>query len=41
MAVDGHGHAMTIADYIAFGVLIVLGLSAVVGFARRNNTRPK
>jgi hypothetical protein len=28
MAVDGHGHAMTIADYIAIGVLIVLAISA-------------
>ena len=28
MAVDGHGHAMTIADYIAFGVLIVLAVWA-------------
>jgi hypothetical protein len=26
MAADGHGHAMTIADYIAFGVLIVLAI---------------
>ena len=30
MAVDGHGHAMTIADYSAFGVLIVLAMWAVV-----------
>jgi hypothetical protein len=30
MAVDGHGHAMTIADYIAFGVLIVLAIWAGV-----------
>jgi len=29
MAVDGHGHAMTIADYIAFGALIVLAILAV------------
>jgi hypothetical protein len=29
MAVDGHGHAMTIADYIAFGVLIALALGAI------------
>jgi len=29
MAVDGHCHAMTIADYIAFGVLIVLAIWAV------------
>jgi hypothetical protein len=29
MAVDGHGHAMTIADYIAFGVLIVLAIWAI------------
>ena len=28
MAVDGHGHAMTIADYIAIGVLIVLAIWA-------------
>ena len=28
MAVDGHGCAMTIADYIAFGALIVLALWA-------------
>jgi len=28
MAVDGHGHAMTIADYIVFGVLIALALWA-------------
>jgi hypothetical protein len=28
MAVDGHGYAMTIADYIAIGVLIVLAISA-------------
>jgi hypothetical protein len=30
MAVDGHGHAMTIADYSALGVLIVLAMWAVV-----------
>ena len=30
MAGRWDGHAMTIADYIAFGVLIVLALSAVV-----------
>jgi len=41
MAVDGHGHAMTIADYIAFGVLFVLALSAAVEFVRRNNIGPK
>ena len=29
MAVDGHGHAMTIADYIGFGTLIVLAILAV------------
>ena len=29
MAVDGHGRAMTIADYIAFGALIVLALWAM------------
>jgi hypothetical protein len=29
MAVDGHGCAMIIADYIAFGVLVVLALSAI------------
>jgi hypothetical protein len=29
MAVDGHGHAMTIADYIALGTLIVLAIWAV------------
>ena len=28
MAVDGHGHAMTIADYSAIGVLIVLAIWA-------------
>jgi hypothetical protein len=28
MAVDGHGHAMTIPDYIAVGILIALALSA-------------
>ena len=28
MAVDGHGHAMTIADYGAIGVLIVLAVWA-------------
>jgi len=28
MAVDGDGYAMTIADYSAFGILIVLALSA-------------
>jgi hypothetical protein len=28
MAVDGHSHAMTIPDYIAFGILIALALSA-------------
>jgi hypothetical protein len=28
MAVDGHGHAMTIADYMAIGVLIALALWA-------------
>ena len=28
MAVDGHDHAMTIADYIAFGMLIALALWA-------------
>jgi hypothetical protein len=28
MAVDGHGRAMTIPDYIAFGILIALALSA-------------
>jgi hypothetical protein len=41
MAVDGHGHAMTIADYIAFCVLFVLALSAAVEFVRRNNMGPK
>jgi hypothetical protein len=29
MAVEGHGHVMTIADYIAFGALIVLAILAV------------
>jgi hypothetical protein len=29
MAVDGHGHAITIADYIAIGTLIVLAIWAV------------
>jgi hypothetical protein len=29
MAVDEHGHAMTIADYIAFGALIGLAILAV------------
>ena len=28
MAVDGYGHAMTIADYSAIGVLIVLAIWA-------------
>jgi hypothetical protein len=28
MAVDGHGHVMTIADYSAIGVLIVLAIWA-------------
>jgi hypothetical protein len=28
MAVDGHSYAMTIPDYIAFGILIALALSA-------------
>jgi hypothetical protein len=28
MAVDGDGHAMTIPDYIAFGILVALALSA-------------
>jgi len=28
MAVDGHGRARTIPDYIAFGILITLALSA-------------
>jgi hypothetical protein len=28
MAVDGDGHAMTIADYVAFGILTALALSA-------------
>jgi hypothetical protein len=28
MAVDGHGHAMTISDYVAFGILIALALWA-------------
>jgi hypothetical protein len=28
MAFGGDGHAMTIPDYIAFGVLIALALSA-------------
>jgi len=28
MAVDGHGHAMTIPDYSAIGVLIVLAIWA-------------
>ena len=35
MAVDGHGHAMTIADYIAFGVLIVSALWAMAGLYLR------
>ena len=35
MAVDGDGHAMTIADYIAFGVLIVLALWAMAGLYLR------
>jgi hypothetical protein len=30
MAVDGHGHAMTIPDYVAFGILIVLAIWAGV-----------
>jgi hypothetical protein len=29
MAVDGDGQGMTIADYIAFGVLIALALWAI------------
>jgi hypothetical protein len=28
MAVDGHGHAMTTPDYIAFGISIALALWA-------------
>jgi len=28
MAVEGHGHAMTIADYSAFGILIALAIWA-------------
>jgi hypothetical protein len=32
---DGHAHAMTIADYIAFGVLIGLALSAIAGLYQR------
>jgi hypothetical protein len=28
MAVDGHSHAMTIPDYIAFGILIAAALWA-------------
>ena len=28
MAVDGQGRAMTIPDYIVFGILIALALSA-------------
>ena len=40
MAVDGNSHAMTIADYIAFGVLIVLALSAVVVmYARQSRVK--
>ena len=35
MAVDGHGHAMTIADYIAFGVLIVSALWVIAGLYLR------
>jgi hypothetical protein len=35
MAVGGHGHAMTIADYIAFGTLIVLAIWAVTGLYLR------
>jgi hypothetical protein len=30
MAVEGHGHAMTIADYSALGVLIVLAMWAAL-----------
>jgi hypothetical protein len=30
MAVDGHGHVMTIADYSAISVLIVLAIWAGV-----------
>ena len=33
---DGHGHAMTIADYIAFGVLIGLALWAIAGLYQRD-----
>jgi hypothetical protein len=28
MAIDEDGHAMTIADYVAFGILTALALSA-------------
>src|SRR3974377_433940 len=36
----GHGHVMTIADYIAFGVLIALALSAVVVmYARQSRVK--
>jgi hypothetical protein len=37
MAVDGHGHAMTIADYIAFRVLIVLAIWAGAMLYLRGN----
>jgi hypothetical protein len=35
MAVDGDGHAMTIADYFAVGVLLVLALWAVAALYLR------
>ena len=35
MAVDGHGHAMIFADYIAFGVLIVSALWVIAGLYLR------
>jgi hypothetical protein len=37
MAVDGHGHAMTIPDYIAFRVLIVLAIWAGAMLYLRGN----
>jgi hypothetical protein len=37
MAVEGHGHAMTIPNYIAFRVLIVLAIWAgAMLYVRRN-----
>jgi hypothetical protein len=37
MAVDGHGHAMTVADYVSFRVLIVLAIWAGAMLYMRSN----